>query len=159
VTFGGPAHTLRCAFSGGFAGLADLKGLRQPNSSHLGGVGRLLDSTALELRNSWPLILVRFFNNLMALFCPIPDTSLCLQQLTALLLKIWSVDRPVGYRFGPQAHALTPWPSFQNGSFVSRLVSPPPFVFNEIGSFVPSKKLFCCCLHQPPQQAMLAPFV
>jgi hypothetical protein len=28
----GLAHTLRCAFSGAIASLADLKGLRQPNS-------------------------------------------------------------------------------------------------------------------------------
>jgi len=31
----GLAHTLRCAFSGVIARLADLKGLRQPNFSHL----------------------------------------------------------------------------------------------------------------------------
>jgi hypothetical protein len=31
----GLAHTLRCAFSGAIASLADLKGLRQPNFSHL----------------------------------------------------------------------------------------------------------------------------
>ena len=31
----GLAQTLRCAFSGVIASLADLKGLRQPNLSHL----------------------------------------------------------------------------------------------------------------------------